>query len=306
MDRRRFFGNVLGLGAMSAFNFKGFGLMSKNSMDTIDQSNDLVEWNVHFFSSDTNKYPFHHNATYKPDPSRMPKNPLKTYLSHLDKEGIGRGVVVQPEPYGDDHSLLLDSLKKAPDRLRGTSLFYPKDTLAPMKLASLVKAHPEIVATRFHAHRGKESYLNTFSDPGVRALWKQAVDLDIIIELHIGPNYALQVKKAIQTFTGCKVLIDHFAEPHMGDAVEFANVLELADLPNVYMKFSGLGHFADDGPDYPGAKPFTKQVLQAFGPDRMIMGGVSLSTIDVHMENYSQADKAKVSGKNILKLLSWN
>ena len=142
-----------------------------------------------------------------------------------------------------------------------------------MKLASLVKAHPEIVATRFHAHRGKESYLDSFADPGVRALWKQAVDLDIVIELHIGPNYASQVKKAIESFPGCKVLIDHFAEPHMGDAVEFAHVLELADLPNVYMKFSGVAHFADDSPDFQSARPFTRQVLKAFGPEKMVMGG---------------------------------
>ncbi len=280
--------------------------MSKDSLGAIPPSRDLVEWNVHFFSSNTEKYPFHRDATYTPDASRLPEDPLKTYLAHLDKEGIGRGVVVQPEPYGDDHSLLLDCLEKEPDRLRGTSLFYPKDSKAPLKLASLVKAHPEIVATRFHAHRGKESYLDTFADPGVRALWKQAVDLGIIIELHIGPNYAQQVKKVIEAFPGCKVLIDHFAEPHMGDAVEFANVLALAELPNVYMKFSGLNHFASDGPDYLSAKPFSKQVFNAFGPDKMVMGGVSLSTIEAHMENYSNAEKAKVTGENILKLLSWN
>tara|TARA_Y100001972_G_scaffold127625_2_gene185062 strand:- start:3195 stop:4115 length:921 start_codon:yes stop_codon:yes gene_type:complete len=306
VDRRNFFGKALGLGAATAFNFKGFDIVAKSSPKASEKINDLVEWNVHFFSSDTKKYPFHRDATYKPDASKFPKDPLKTYLSHLDKEGIGRGVVVQPEPYGDDHSLLLDCLEKEPSRLRGTSLFYPKDSLAPMKLASLVRAHPEIVATRFHAHRGKESYLDSFADSGVRALWKQAVDLDIIIELHIGPNYARQVRKAIEAFPGCKVLIDHFAEPHMGDAVEFAHVLALAELPNVYMKFSGLGHFADDSPDYTSARPFTRQVLQAFGPDKMVMGGVSLNTIDVHMKDYSEEEKSKVTGKNILKLLSWN
>ena len=89
MDRRKFFGNALSLGTIAAFNLKGYDLMSKSNL--ILQSRDLVEWNVHFFSSDTEKYPFHHDATYRPDASKLPKDPLKTYLTHLDKEGIGRG-----------------------------------------------------------------------------------------------------------------------------------------------------------------------------------------------------------------------
>lgn len=270
-----------------------------------DAKDRVVEWNVHFFSSDTMNYPFHEKATYTPDASRLSKDPLKDYLQYLDSQGIGRGVVVQPEPYGDDHSLLVDCLARVKGKLKGTSLFYPKDPKAPAKLETLVKAHPEIVATRFHAHRGKEVYLDSFKDPGVFALWKKAADLDIVIELHIGPDYASQVYDTIQSFPGCKVLIDHFAEPHMGTGVEFADVLQLATLPNVYMKFSGLGHFAEDGPDFLSARNFTRLVLHAYGPDRMVMGGLPLSTIRKHMAHYSEDDIAKVTGKNILKLLEW-
>ncbi|MEQ8881349.1 MAG: amidohydrolase family protein [Cyclobacteriaceae bacterium] len=306
MRRRRFFGNMMSFGTLTMIDPNNISLLSKVYPYSMGGVNDIVEWNVHFFSSDTRKYPFHPQATYTPDVSRLSKDPLGNYLNYLDEQGIGKGVVVQPEPYGDDHSLLVDCLKRAPDRIRGTSLFYPQDPEAPKKLESLVRAQPGIVATRFHAHRGKEVYLDSFADPGVRSLWEKAVELDLIIELHIGPDYALQVKEAIQAFPGCKVLIDHFAEPHMGDAVEFAHVLALAELPNVYMKFSGLGHFADDSPDYGSARPFTRQVLQAFGPDKMVMGGVPLSAVDVHMKGYATEEKAKVTGKNILKLLSWN
>ena len=51
----------------------------------------------------------------------------------------------------------------------------------------------------------------------------------------------------------------------VGDAVEFADILALASFPNVYMKLSGLGHFADDAPLYESALPFTSQVIAAFG-----------------------------------------
>ena len=266
----------------------------------------VVEWNVHMFSSDLSRFPLHPQAVYKRDVSKDPADPLANYLKQLDGAGVARAVIVQPEPYGDDHALVLDCLKREPNRLKGTSLFYPRDANAPKKLAQLVRQEPRIVSTRFHAHRGKENYLTTFADDGVRALWKQAVDLDLVIELHIGPNYAAQVGRVIQAFPGCKVLIDHLAEPHLGSGVEFADVLELAKFPNVYMKLSGLGHFATDAPHYESASPFTRRVIKEFGVDRVVWGSFPPEIVDKHMANYSETDRAKVKGGNICKLLNWN
>lgn len=275
------------------------------SLNNMRKKEEVIEWNAHIFSPDLQKYPFHVKATYQPDVSQQPDDPLAAYLQRLDKEGIDKAVIVHPEPYGDDHTLMLDCLKREPDRLRGTSLFYPKDTDAPRKLRELVKQEPHIVATRFHAHRGKENYLDSFADAGVRALWKQAVDLGLIIELHIGPNYAKQAGEAIKAFPGSKVLIDHLAEPQMGTAVEFSDVLDLANYPNVYMKLSGLNHFALDEPLYESALPFTSRVIKAFGPDRMVWGSGTPKIVDAHMQGYSQAAIAKVKGGNLSQLLNW-
>lgn len=265
----------------------------------------VIEWNAHIFSPDTGTFPFHPKASYQPDVSKQPREPLGAYLQRLDEEGIDLAVIVHPEPYGDDHSLVLDCLKKEPNRLRGTSLFYPKDPDAPKKLAELVKMEPRIVSTRFHAHRGKENYLDSFADKGVRALWKAAVDLDLVVELHIGPDYALQAADAIRAFPGTKVLIDHLAEPHLGSAVEFANILELAQYPDVYMKLSGLNHFADDAPLYESAFPFTKRVIQEFGPDQLVWGSGTPKIVDAHMQGFSTAEIQKVKGGNLHRLLKW-
>lgn len=266
----------------------------------------VIEWNAHIFSPDTSKYPFHPQATYTPDVSGRPADPLAAYLQGLDERGIDRAVIVHPEPYGDDHRLIVDCLNQEPQRLRGTSLFYPKDPDAPNKLEALVREAPNMVATRFHAHRGKEDYLDSFDDPGVRALWKKAVDLDQVVELHIGPNYAAQAGKLIREFSGCKVLIDHLAEPHMGTPVEFADVLDLAQYPNVYMKLSGLNHFAEDAPYYESALSFTSRVIREFGIDRMVWGSGTPKIVDAHMATYSASDRAMVKGGNIQRLLDWS
>jgi len=266
----------------------------------------VIEWNQHMFSANTAKFPFHPQAVYKPDPSSFQPDPLAAYEKHMKEAGIDRGMLVQPEPYGDDHRLVLDCLHRAPPaKFKGTSLFYPKNPQSPKKLTALVKSEPRIVSTRFHAHRGKEMYLESFAAPYVRALWKAAVDSGLIIELHIGPNYALQAAAAIRAFPGCKVLIDHMCEPKLGTPYEYANVLDLAKLPNVYMKISGMDYVANDGPDYRSILPFTSRLIKEYGPERIVWSGGSPHIADVHMKGYSAADIAKVKGGNLQRLLNW-
>ena len=88
-------------------------------------------------------------------------------------------------------------------------------------------------------------------------------------------------------------------------SVEFAEVLELAQLPEVYMKLSGLNHFAEDAPLYTSARPFTKRVIEAFGPRPDGVGQWYPQIVDAHMKNYSAADIDKVKGGNLQQLLNW-
>jgi predicted TIM-barrel fold metal-dependent hydrolase len=263
----------------------------------------IIEWNAHMFSADTARYPFHPRATYVPVPETRSPDPLADYLARMDAEGIDRAVLVQPEPYGDDHRLVLDCLEREPERLWGTSLFYPRDADAPDRLRDLVRGEPRIVAARFHAHRGTSAYLESFDEPGVRRLWEAAGELGLIIELHIGPNYATQVAGVIRDYPDFTVLIDHLAEPQMGTAVEYADILDLARYDTVYMKLSGLGHFAEDAPLYRSARSFTRMVIAAFGVDRMVWGGGTPTIVDAHLDRESEAEREQVKGGNLARLL---
>lgn len=265
----------------------------------------IIEWNHHLFSNDTSRYPWHPRATYIPDEANQHDDPLAAYLQRMRDQGVDRAVIVQPEPYGDDHSLVLDALSREPDRLRASSLFYPKDPDAPRKLEALVKRQPCIVATRFHAHRGKEMYLDSFRDGGVGALWEMAAELGLIIELHIGPNYVEQVRELIGFFPHTPVLIDHLCEPAYGTIAEYADALALAELPNVTMKLSGIDHIADDAPLFTSVRRLTKLVADTFGSDRVAWGGESPQVIRAHLSPWSEADVAKALGVNLAKLLRW-
>jgi predicted TIM-barrel fold metal-dependent hydrolase len=267
----------------------------------------VIEWNQHMFCSDTARFPFSPRGTYKPDASRLSADPVADYQARMKAVGIDRALFVHPEPYGDDHTLVLDCLARtSPSQFKATSMFFPKDDDAPAKLEALVKAHPRICSTRFHLHRGNTHYFDSFAEPGVRALWKKAVDLNLVIELDLGPNYARDAGAAIAAFPGCKVLIDHMCNPKSGMIWEYGDVLDLAKYPNVYMKLSELGYMAPaDKPDYESLIPFTSRVIKEFGPARMVWSGDSPQIADVHMKGYSAADITKVKGGNLQRLLNW-
>jgi predicted TIM-barrel fold metal-dependent hydrolase len=265
----------------------------------------IIEWNAHIFSPDLRHYPFHKNAAYRPDVSKMPEDPLGAYLQRMEQEGIHRAVLVHPEPYGDDHRLILECLRRGRERLRGTCLFYPRDPDAPRKMEELAAREPNIIALRIHAHRGKEMYLESFTSAEVRLLWEKALQLGLIIELHIGPDYAKQVAEILRDYPESIVLIDHLAEPLMGNAVEYADVLSLADFGGVYMKLSGLSHFAKDAPLYLSVRPFTRIVIETFSPDRLVWGSGTPEIVDAHMQGYTEAERMKVKGDNLAKLLGF-
>ena len=103
----------------------------------------IIEWNQHIFHPDTERFPLHERAAYRPDVSNQPAEPLAAYVERLQSAGIDRAVLVHPEPYGDDHRLVLDCLEREPDLFLGTSLFYPKDADAPQRLADLVARRAE-------------------------------------------------------------------------------------------------------------------------------------------------------------------
>ncbi|MFN2232060.1 MAG: amidohydrolase family protein [Anaerolineae bacterium] len=100
------------------------------------------------------------------------------------------------------------------------------------------------------------------------------------------------------------VLIDHLDGPHMGNAVEYANVLALAQFDNVFMKLSGLNHFSKDAPLYLEAKPFTQLVIDAFGPEHLVWGSGTPAIVDAHLDREPAEARAMVKGGNLARLLA--
>ena len=166
-----------------------------------------------------------------------------------------------------------------------------------------VAAEPRIVAWRYYGVGGRTGELVERFDEWMLKQWREAIELGLIIELLINGKYALAVADAIRRMPDCIVLLDHLCEPHTTSAVEYAHVLDLSHFDQVYMKLSGLNHFAMDAPLFESARTITSQVATAFGPDRMVWGSGMPRIVDVQLAEFSESDRAKVKGENLFRIL---
>ena len=132
--------------------------------------------------------------------------------------------------------------------------------------------------------------------------------------MHFIPFYAPQIGALAEQFREMPVILDHLARSGQGTPVEYEQVLKLARLPRVYMKFSGVGYSSKAGYPFHDVQPLVRRTFDAFGPDRMIWGGLGMDmaafekNVAMFEEMFafaSAADRAKISGQNSARLFQF-
>jgi predicted TIM-barrel fold metal-dependent hydrolase len=273
----------------------------------------LIDSHIHLFEPE--RFPYHANATYKPASA-----PLKPYLAFVAEGGIDHVIIVHPEPYQDDHSYLeyCFANEKPKGLFKGTCLFDAADPATPGRMEALARKYPRrIVALRIHAMNApgqpplasgpiKDRDLNGAQ---VKKAWAKAGDLGLAVQMHFLPHHAGAIAKLASEFRGVKVILDHLGRAGMGTPTDATAVLRLADFPNVWMKYSGWTYFK------PGqAQPFARRAFEAFGQDRIIVGGLGhnleqhRATMALFQETFQFAGeqaRAAIRGKNAARLFDF-
>ncbi len=280
----------------------------------------IIDTHVHLFSADTQRFPYASNAPYQPKPA-----PLERYLKFVAEAGIDHAIIVHPEPYQDDHRYLEYCFAKEQPKglLKGTCLFDPLSPRTPSRLEALVKRNPgRIVAFRIHQMGAPGSAPSSagpitgrdMASPAMARTWTKAAQLGLAIQMHFLPYYAPQVEQQARKHAGVAIILDHVARAGMGTPAEFDRVLALAKLPNVYMKVSGLSYSSKEKPPYRDARPTVRRAYDAFGPDRLIWGGLgqsmpefdgAIEIFETMFEGIADAEKAKIRGLNAKKLFAF-
>jgi predicted TIM-barrel fold metal-dependent hydrolase len=270
----------------------------------------VVDAHVHCFAGAKDRdFPYHTDAPYKPPEAATPK----ALLEAMDGAGVDYTVIVHPEPYQDDHSYLEHCLKQDRKRLKGTCLFFAAREDSPKRLAALAK-RCSLVALRVHAYAPERQ--PPFGKPELKALWKQAADLGLAVQIHFEPRYAPGFEPYLKEFNKTTVIIDHLGRPFQGTPKEHKVVLDWAGrYKNAVMKVSAL----PEPEKYPHRKiaPVVKGITQAYGADRLIYGGgwgagvsakayrAERERVAGYLAHLSAAERAAVLGGNAAKLFGF-
>jgi predicted TIM-barrel fold metal-dependent hydrolase len=275
----------------------------------------LIESHVHLFAGDPVRFPYS-GLSYKPHPS-----PVEAYVKFALAAKIDHAIIVHPEPYQADHRYLEYCLGKEPSKgfFKATCLFDPIDPATPKRMRELIGRNPDrIVALRIHeVHVGGTPSTTKgliggrdLRDPQMELTWRAAHELELGIQMHFIPYYADQIRGLAAKFPQMPVILDHLARPGQGTAAEYEQVLKLAELPRLYMKYTSTG-VESAGKD---AKPLVKRVYDAFGADRMIWGGLgaSLNEFEKAAELFNtmfdfapEPGRAKIRGLTARKLFGF-
>ena len=280
----------------------------------------LIDSHIHLFAKDRQRFPYHPNAPYQPEPAD-----LNDYKPFLASSNINHVILVHPEPYQDDHRYLEYCLKNEPQPgfFKATCLYDPIAPETPRRLEELVQRNPDrIVALRIHEMRDRNAPPATsgaikdrdLADPRMKTTWSKARELSLAIQMHFMPWFAPAIGRIAAEFDDVPVILDHLGRAGMGTPADYAAVLKLAKLPRTYMKFSGWSYSSKQGPPYRDAKPIVRQAYDAFGPDRILWGGLghndqqfadAIEVFDLMFDYATEPEKAAIRGLNAKKLFGF-
>ncbi|HEX3132926.1 MAG TPA: amidohydrolase family protein, partial [Planctomycetota bacterium] len=194
----------------------------------------IVDTHVHCFAAPADaRFSLHQRAPYRPTAEATPDH----LLACMNSAGVDRAIIVQPEPYQDDHRWLEHCLTVGAGRFKGTCLFFAEDPDAATKLAALAKRAP-LIAARVHAYA--PGRMPAFEKPELRALWRAAADAGLAMQIHFEPRWAPGFVPLIDEFPSTTVIIDHLGRPLQGTPEEHAVVVRWADMPNTVVKLSAI------------------------------------------------------------------
>ena len=207
------------------------------------------------------KFPYASNRTFTPQDA-----PKEQLLALYDLLGIERGVVVQSSCNGSDHSVLLDALRFAPDRLRGVALI--DQSMTYTYLEELHLAGVRGFRLNFLPH------LRKAPDPAeIYALTEKAREFAWHAEVHVQGNEIADHKELIASLRA-PVVIDHMGRVDLAQGLSSPSVramLELMDTGGVWVKVSGIDRVSTDRVAYRDGIALAA-LLVRHAPDRVLWG----------------------------------
>ncbi|RDK03190.1 amidohydrolase family protein [Paraburkholderia lacunae] len=207
---------------------------------------------------------------------------LAAYLQLLDTHDIGRAVLVQPSFLGTDNRYLLQALSRDARRLKGVAV-----VATDISEAELVHLHDQgITGVRLNLI---EQALPELRGKSWATLLHRLARLGWHVELH---RQARDLAPLIDCLleAGLPVVVDHFGRPDPDKGTSdpgFQALLGFGNTARVWVKVSGAYRCTAPGSSF--VRDATNQLLEHFGPERLMWGSDWPHTQYEHVTDYGQS-----------------
>jgi len=200
---------------------------------------------------------------------------IELFMDYMDEAGVDKAVLVQPWFYHWDNSYMVKCIQRHPDRFRGVCVIDPRGPGAPKALkrwrakgATGIRLRP----LREGEGGGPGPWFGTEE---AMPLWEAIADTGTIVCVISAGTELTKLSALLRRFPGVRVVIDHLNNPAPKAGLPqpaFAALLDLAGLPNVYVKLSGYHHWCEERYPYRDGMAFVEAAVKAFGADRCMWG----------------------------------
>jgi L-fuconolactonase len=201
-------------------------------------------------------------------PAQVSPGPLWSEPSDLlaaaESAGIALSVLV-PASIHPDNGAVLAAAAAAPARLRPFVTVDPADDGALESLEPMARAGALGVRVRPASVPGD----GRLEPAALEALVDAADALGLVIQWTVPLGATASIERAAARRPSVRQVLDHLGlPPDAGHLADLARVRELAAVPNLHVKLSGMYHLSREGYPYRDTWAWAEGVVAAFGPER--------------------------------------
>jgi predicted TIM-barrel fold metal-dependent hydrolase len=241
-----------------------------------------VDSHSHLWSPDRGRYPLRPGAS---EANVVPKGFTPgEFFSHARAEGVNRVVLIgHTGHFGLDATYLTDLIKARPGEIAAQAFLDHADPNVTTRMAELKRQGVKAFRLRL-----LDPWQSEFPDshPIMKAYQFAAAQQLAICPL-TNPDWLPQLDRLSAMFPATTMVIDHFARigvdgfgrmppvPGTIKPTDVANLVKLARHPSTYVKISAFYALGRRTPPYDDMIPMIKELLGAYGPERLMWGSDS-------------------------------
>ena len=219
---------------------------------------DLPKIDGHCHVLDPARFTYASDVAYRPSGQEV--GTPDYFVQLMDSYGVRHALLVGPNSgYGLDNRLLLDTLRRWPERFKGVAVLphdCPSETLAALKAQGVVGAAFNV------ALMGLDHYAD------IGPLLRRMQALDLLASVQVSGDQLAHLRPLLAE-SGVKVLIDHCGRPDLNAGLQASGLqtlLAMGRAGEAVVKLSGFYKFSGQRFPFDDVRAHVESLWDAFGP----------------------------------------